>query len=318
MHMKPVKRDELLALLRSSNITFKTVDDVFNGFILPNAKDWKKFIQILMLALGIGFAATGIVFFFAFNWNAIGKTPKLITTQLLIAIPIGLSFLKRFSETTQKTLVAGACVMIGVFFAVYGQIYQTGANAYEFFMAWSVFSVLWVITSRFLPLWALFTGINFLWLVFYMNQTSFDVPTDVRYLAYLLLFVLSFVLPRFVFKTTIKRWYMVAVAFAIASVVTTGISFLLFDTSHEPNFYFLFFALTTYLFGVRYSLTNRDITFVSIIALSLVILMHVALVKLISQVSIDLIILIAIASPLSIILSLVQLNKLKKKWHDEN
>jgi len=316
--MKPMNRDELLALLRSSNITFKTVDAAFDHFILPDASRWKKFIQVVLLTLGIGFAAAGIVFFFAYNWNAIGNAPKLITTQLLIAVPVYLSFLSRFSDTTRKALLSTASIMIGVFFAVYGQIYQTGANAYEFFMAWSIFSTAWVLLNRFLPLWTVYSGINFLWLYFYMNQTSFVVPTDLRYLAYLLLFILAFLLPRFVFKTEIKRWYTVTIAMACASVVTTGITYLVFGELDNRSLLFLVVSLIAYVLGVRYSLSNRDITFVSIIALSMVVLLHVVCIKIISEDSMDSIVVMSIISPLSIILSLVQLNKLKKKWRDEN
>lgn len=316
--MKPMNRDELLALLRSSNISVKTVDAVFGRVILPDATRWKKFIQVVLLTLGIGFAAAGIVFFFAYNWNAIGNAPKLITTQLLIALPVYLSFLRRFSDTTRKALLSAACVMIGVFFAVYGQIYQTGANAYEFFMAWSLFSTAWVLVNRFLPLWAVYSGINFLWLFFFMNQTSFVVPTDFRYLAYLLLFILSFVLPRFVFKTEIKRWYTVTAAIASVGVVTTGITYQLFEEMETHSLLFLAVSVIAYVLGIRYSLIHRDITFVSIIALSMVVLLHVACVKIISNDSLDNIVVLSLISPLSIILSLVQLNKLKKKWRDEN
>lgn len=45
--------------------------------------------------------------------------------------------------------------MVGVFMAVFGQIYQTGADSYTLFLTWAIMILPWVIMAQFLPLWVL-------------------------------------------------------------------------------------------------------------------------------------------------------------------
>ena len=59
----------------------------------------------------------------------------------------------------QKILLTGATFLIGTLFAVFGQIYQTGADAYDLFLGWTLFTILWAVAIRFAPLWLTFIGL---------------------------------------------------------------------------------------------------------------------------------------------------------------
>ena len=48
---------------------------------------------------------------------------------------------------------------MGTLFAVFGQIYQTGADAYDLFLGWTLFTILWAFAIRFTPLWLTFIGL---------------------------------------------------------------------------------------------------------------------------------------------------------------
>lgn len=50
----------------------------------PSLQDWSRFVRILLLTLGIGFTIAGIIFFFAYNWEALPKFAKLSLTGGLI------------------------------------------------------------------------------------------------------------------------------------------------------------------------------------------------------------------------------------------
>src|SRR5690606_30155924 len=63
---------------------------------------------------------------------------------------------------------------VGVLFAVYGQIYQTGANAYDFFLAWTIFVTLWVLVSNFAPLWFLYLILINTTFILYSEQVATD------------------------------------------------------------------------------------------------------------------------------------------------
>lgn len=317
MIMKPIGRDELLALLRSSNISYKTVYHVFEQFIHPSIKDWNKALKYFMLSLGIGFTTIGIIFFFAFNWNSINPSAKLITAELFITLPVVMVFTKRFSEITSNLLISTSCMMVGVFFAIYGQIYQTGANAYEFFMAWSIFTAIWVFVTAFLPLWAIFLGINFLWLFFYFEQTPYQVTLDWRYLSYLALVLLGLIVPKYVFKSKMERWFETTSLLFTHAILCTGLSMQIFSENELNNFFFTIIAMALLVVVGFFSFKKRDLTLIGMLFLNLVILFHVIMVKLLSDLDTDLLLLASIASPLSIIVGLVQLNKLKKEWQNE-
>ncbi|MDG1433335.1 MAG: hypothetical protein P8Q41_04965 [Saprospiraceae bacterium] len=50
-------------------------------------------------------------------------------------------------------ILLGARMLVGALFAVFGRIYQTGANAYDFLLGWTVFVALWVFVSNIEAMW---------------------------------------------------------------------------------------------------------------------------------------------------------------------
>jgi hypothetical protein len=101
--------------------------------IYADRNSWHKFIKGLILSLGLGFFVAGVVFFFAFNWEQLHRFAKLGLVQAVFLVLAGLAWVLRKSVLLHRLLLTAAAVMIGVIFAVFGQIYQTGANAYDFF-----------------------------------------------------------------------------------------------------------------------------------------------------------------------------------------
>lgn len=45
--------------------------------LYANKRQWNQFLSIFLLAAGIGFTVTGIIFFFAYNWDELPKFAKL-------------------------------------------------------------------------------------------------------------------------------------------------------------------------------------------------------------------------------------------------
>lgn len=88
-----------------------------------------------------------------------------------------LCFVASFMCGTQKLL--GQClllagtVFIGVFFAVFGQIYQTGADAWQLFAVWAVLMLGFLWVSRFYALWILQWSITGLAVFLYLMQTVY-------------------------------------------------------------------------------------------------------------------------------------------------
>lgn len=120
---------------------------------IPTAAQWRRWIDIALLVLGVGFLLAGIFFFFAYNWQALPKLGKLATVQVLIVLAAGVAFWRRLDNHIGQIALSAAAILIGALLAIYGQVYQTGADNYQLFLWWAILSAGWVAISNFLPLW---------------------------------------------------------------------------------------------------------------------------------------------------------------------
>jgi uncharacterized membrane protein len=113
---------------------------------------WWQWISRLLLALGVALMLSGIVYFFAYNWVLIPGLAKLAGIQLLMLMLLAYYFAGRGLPARQYALL-GSMILLGVFLAVFGQHYQTGADAYNLFMMWALLALPWVLLGNFAPLW---------------------------------------------------------------------------------------------------------------------------------------------------------------------
>ncbi len=109
--------------------------------------------------MGVGFTVAGIIFFFAYNWDELPKFAKLGIVEVLLIASVLLATFTRWNKLVKQILLTGATFLIGTLFAVFGQIYQTGADAYDLFLGWTLFTILWAVAIRFAPLWLTFIGL---------------------------------------------------------------------------------------------------------------------------------------------------------------
>jgi uncharacterized membrane protein len=116
---------------------------------------WRVWTERLLLIVGTGLLLAGVVFFFAWNWHALLPWQKfgLIETALVLCA-IGAAW-RKLETLGGRLFLTAACVMVGVFLAVFGQIYQTGADAFELFLGWAALIFPWVLLGRFGALWML-------------------------------------------------------------------------------------------------------------------------------------------------------------------
>ncbi|TGN09424.1 DUF2157 domain-containing protein [Leptospira ilyithenensis] len=133
---------------------------------LPSLKDWSDFGKRFLLVFGALFFLAGVIFFFAFNWNGLHRYSKLSLVSIGL-VAINITYTRNFEKLWIRELLGAlAFFFVGQILLVFGQIYQTGANAYDLFFGWAVFSVLLVAVSGSPVVW-------FLW-IFLLNLT-FDL-----------------------------------------------------------------------------------------------------------------------------------------------
>lgn len=123
-------------------------------------RQWGFWISKILNILGFVLLITGMIYFFAFNWERMSSTYKLISIEMGLLCCVAGAWAFSLSRLPGQLFLTGACILIGVFFAVFGQIYQTGADAYQLFLIWIALSLPWVCISQFSPLW-------FLWIILF-------------------------------------------------------------------------------------------------------------------------------------------------------
>ena len=137
--------------------------------VTPTPPQWRRFLDRLALWLGVILLASGVIFFFAFNWSALGRFAKFGLVELPLAAAIVLAWRLRLDNFKGKALLLGAALLMGALLALIGQTYQTGADTYELFAAWALAILPWAAVGRFGALWLLWIGLINLAVWFYYH-----------------------------------------------------------------------------------------------------------------------------------------------------
>ena len=150
----------------------------------PNVSSWRGLIAHLLLWFGALSAACGLIFFFAYNWQSLGRFAKfaLIEVAILLAIAVFAWLYYRtahqfssvhqaqteantgnqantqstvFGATTANTVLLTASVLVGGLLALVGQTYQTGADPWQLFALWALLILPFAWVAGFDALWLL-------------------------------------------------------------------------------------------------------------------------------------------------------------------
>ena len=94
-----------------------------------DTKAWARFLQVFTLALGSGLMLAGVIFFFAYNWESLHRLVKLGMAVALILAVFSAVMTVKMKGITRKITVSALCGLVGVFWAIFGQAYQTKADS---------------------------------------------------------------------------------------------------------------------------------------------------------------------------------------------
>ena len=150
--MTKIEREDIHILSQHSNLSESTIDQMLREQVYSGKQDWQKFLRLFFISLGVGFTAAGILFFFAYNWADLHKFAKIGLIEALVVISTLVVIFSKVTLDIKNILLTGASILVGVLFAVFGQIYQTGANAYDFFLGWTMAITIWVLIANYAPL----------------------------------------------------------------------------------------------------------------------------------------------------------------------
>ena len=116
---------------------------------------WGLWTARLLLALGTALALAGVIYFFAFNWAKIPPAVKLAAIEAALIGCLAMACRASLKTPPGQLWLLAASVLTGVFLAVFGQIYQTGADAWQLFALWAALTLGWAGVAAFAAQWLL-------------------------------------------------------------------------------------------------------------------------------------------------------------------
>lgn len=317
--MKDIQRQDLEIISQHSSIDEERISKIFKEEIYSDRIMWQKFLRFFFLTLGIGFSVSGIIFFFAYNWADLNKFAKIGLTEILIIATTGAVLFGKLRTTTRNIIVTGSSVLVGALFAVYGQVYQTGANAYDFFLGWTVFIALWVFISGFAPLWFIFLALINTTFYFYSQQIAKDWSILFVFTFLFLLnaaAVIATVIASKYNKTiAVPTWFINTVSLAAISFATVAMIMGIID-SYESAFPLLLISLIMlFSLGIWYSLKEKTGFFLAVIPFSLIIIISTLFFK--NSHDEGMFLVVGVFIIVSITLVIKNLLNFQKKWKNE-
>ncbi len=123
----------------------------------PAPLQWRAFVSRAALVLGAGLVLSAVVYFFAFNWHLLHRAVKFAVLEGGLA-GAALASLKLKGLPRQVALTFAA-VLLGPLLAVYGQVYQTGADPWMLFAVWALLALPFAAGARWTPLWVLLVAV---------------------------------------------------------------------------------------------------------------------------------------------------------------
>ncbi len=143
--------------------------------VYPSKRTWLDFFDKVLLIIGAVALVLSLVFFIAYNWQNMGKIGKFALVEgalvITIALYVALSFRRQFQLIRQLLLLI-ASIITGSLLALFGQVYQTGADTWQLFFGWAILITPWVMIARFPVLWLLWLGLVNACLALYLDVAN--------------------------------------------------------------------------------------------------------------------------------------------------
>ena len=125
-------------------------------------------IKKFFLLFSVIFLIAGVTSFTAYNWASMSNVEKLaIPSVLIVAGLVAYLFLEK--EIYKNLAIFFSSFMIGTLFAVYGQVYQTGADVWILFRNWAIFLIIPMVATGYYSVMTLFSIIVAIATSFYLD-----------------------------------------------------------------------------------------------------------------------------------------------------
>jgi uncharacterized membrane protein len=144
--------------------------------LAPDGATWLRLMDRFLLAIGVLFVVAGIAAFFAYNWADLHQLAKFALIELGIVAAVVLAWWRGLDSLPGRAALFAAAFLVGVLLALYGQVYQTGADPYGLFLGWALLIAGWAIIGRQPAIWFLMLVLANLSLILYWTQVLYPPP----------------------------------------------------------------------------------------------------------------------------------------------
>ena len=318
-----LSRSLIYTIARHSNWRPENIDiRLHSENIYATPRNWANFIRLFLLGVGASFTIAGIIFFFAYNWAAMHKFLKLgLIELLLVSTTIAALWLKT-SKVVKNILLTASAMLVGVLFAVFGQIYQTGANAFDFFFGWAYCVVLWVLVANFQPLWFIFLALLNTTFILYTQQVathwSFAIVLDILFILNAIAVIVWEVLAVRGKVRIQHKWFPRIISIAAILAITISMFSLIFSGLKQD--YGLAFILGLGAYGIAYwySIKIKDLFYLSVISFSIISVVTALIIRA-GENMMEIVFMLATLFVVGSITLLVNyLGKLNREWHGKH
>lgn len=315
--MSKIQRDDIHIISRHSNWSQDGITKELQNEVYNDKQSWEKFLRLFFISLGIGFTTAGIIFFFAYNWADLHKFAKIGLIEALIIITTSIVLFSKASADIKNILLTGTSMLVGVLFAVFGQIYQTGANAYDFFLGWTMAIALWALISNFAPLWLVFITLVNTTFILYDQQVAHEwselFVLTMLFLINAIFLIIVLLSKRFLTNTSPPSWFTNLIGLVTITCSTIGICFIIFERSEQIWDWVLpLLTVALYTLGIIYGLKNKRSFYLSVIPFSIIIIISAMLIRIFNDEAMLFVLTLFIIG--SVTLVIINLINLQKKW----
>ncbi len=313
--MSMASRQDIEVIARHSNWARGDIHATLQREVYAGPTDWLRFSRYFLLGAGAAFLLSGIVFFFAYNWAALHRFVKIgIVLSLLVATGV-FGLIAPVRETVRQVALTAVVALIGVLLAVLGQIYQTGANSYDYFVAWTLFAVPWVALVGFAPLWLLFAALLNATFITYSQQIGIDLTYVATSLLLLSLNVVCWTACWLSWRGRESfEWLLQLLALWVAVIATVNVSSGTFDAQPLQLGLTLGLAVLTYGGWVAIAFRQRSIYYLSVVGGSVLITLVFLLLRLSDALGIFFLAGILTLAGMTLLAN--RLNQLNKRWNE--
>ncbi len=277
--MEKLSRGIIQLISRNSNWKSKSVSEELETKVYSQSTDWSKFINYLLIALGVSFTVCGIVFFFAFNWDDMPKFVKFGIVEGLIVACIIVILKSKLEITIKKIILTGATLLVGALFAVFGQVYQTGADAYSLFLIWTLLILIWTVVGQFALLWFVFMILLNTTIYLYSEQVAHWQFTTLSVIMFSVNGIFATITEFLAHKKQIKRpaWLLNLVVSTAIVFISIGIIYVIFGTLFDrqvilESIICLTVGLLGLAIGAFYGFRSHNLFYISAVGLSVLVI----------------------------------------------